>query len=252
MLHTFSHGIVRTLSDGNPVHIVKFSTNSRDRITDIFPQKLLPSQQLHQHAEGLLREDLIILVGCFVSFLGNEVQISWRAKIRQASSSSSLAQVSADSIHRQRNLNMQCTIQIGIAPNREGFIWVEIDQPITNKWSLGEQVASCATVHLIVIRAILLALSQRKGDGTARLLGSFDQALPDERSVQVDRDNVGAELHENFERSHGRARPEQNEVLITKIDPRWVVSTFDDSLSSTGLDGPVVNPAFDLRFELFS
>mmetsp|Transcript_18220 Transcript_18220/g.41518 ORF Transcript_18220/g.41518 Transcript_18220/m.41518 type:complete len:205 (+) Transcript_18220:822-1436(+) len=143
---------------------------------------------------------------------------------------------------------MESTVQIGITSNDKRFPNIEVHQPVFYHRSFCEEITARRSIHRIVVFAGVLLFLHRKGNSARRISGHVDKTLPDSRTVEINRDDIGTKCHEHAKRSHGRSSTKKHKILIAEVKPLWVVNTLADSNTAVWFDGAVFHPFFNLSF----
>ena len=184
-----------------------------------------------------------------MSLLRDQMQIRRSTQVSKTRSLPLIAQITTNSIHSQRNLHMQSSIEIGITSNRKGFVGVQSNQPIANLGRLSEQITPRYGIQFIIVLTGTLFLRQGKGNRSTGIPSTIDQTLPNRSPIQINSDNIGTQTHQYLKRAHGRSRSQQNKVTIAQIDPSRIIHAGNNRISRRWFNGTILHPLLYLCLE---
>mmetsp|Transcript_38411 Transcript_38411/g.89629 ORF Transcript_38411/g.89629 Transcript_38411/m.89629 type:complete len:371 (-) Transcript_38411:684-1796(-) len=119
-----------------------------------------------------------------------------------------LGEVLHDDIACKVDTHVQLAVQVRVAPNRHGValgdLGDRVADPVADLGRVADHVAAALAVQVI---ARLTSEGLRHGESDGRVgvvVHLLDKTLPDVGAVNVDGDDVGAQVLENVEGAHGR------------------------------------------------
>ena len=252
MLEALCEDVVRALVGHNRVdHVVLGSLDSAGEV--LRHLELPPCEAEHQLEQPLPQRALVVLRLCLLHCAGgHNVRIGRGAQVGDGGLLLSvLHQFLDNSVHRNRHLHEERTVQVCVRSTDKLLIRVQTQQPRPDLGGLRQKVAPCDLRDLVVTLSCHV-LGDGEDEGTRGGAGLCDEVLPDAVTVEVERNDVGTHGHQKREGTHGRRRAEEDEVLVGEVRPLRVLRDLEEGGAGGQLDDALADPLLDELGEVFA
>mmetsp|Transcript_14773 Transcript_14773/g.22228 ORF Transcript_14773/g.22228 Transcript_14773/m.22228 type:complete len:346 (-) Transcript_14773:55-1092(-) len=147
---------------------------------------------------------------------------------------------------------MQCAIQIRVVAHSQRLLRLHRLQPVGNLWRVRQQIAARDLGQFVIAQCAQLAsiqrvLLDREDQATCAVADGIEQLLPNEISIEVNRNHVRAMLEQKEQRTHGRGRTKQHKIALSQVQPlRTVRIDQSNSVRRRLLNRAVLHPFGEL------
>mmetsp|Transcript_11524 Transcript_11524/g.29050 ORF Transcript_11524/g.29050 Transcript_11524/m.29050 type:complete len:226 (+) Transcript_11524:501-1178(+) len=219
MLQTLGQSIVRTLGRHTAIHQVQLRAGlCLDWAHGVRDQPLSRSDFLEELEPRRTR--CTVLDGSLMSLLRDHVHIGRSAEEGKSGVRTGLTDALHNRITGQRELHMQCTVQIGVVSDGQTLALADSAQPVADFRGVREQVATRNLGEFFIVEFTLgLIGTHWENETTRRSASLLDKTSPDMGKVQINSNNVGTMLEQKLVGTHGRRSTKQNKVAIREIQP---------------------------------